>query len=60
MTDGSKSAFRFSKHETIVSVQFEPPERLPACIRFVELTQTKIYKRGTHTVHPEYRIVAPT
>ncbi len=51
---GSKSAFRFSKHAKIVSVQFQPQERAEACVRFVDLIRAEIYSDATNTVKPTY------
>jgi hypothetical protein len=52
--DGSKAAFRFSKHAQIVSVQFEPPSRSASCVKFVESLKEEIYKKGTTAVKPSY------
>jgi len=54
MQDGSSSAFLFSKKAKIVNVQFYPPTRVGACVKFVELIKAKIYAPGTNTVMPRY------
>jgi hypothetical protein len=56
MPDGSSSAFLFSKLAKIVNVQFYPPERVGACVKFVELIKAKIYAPGTQTVLPQYEV----
>ena len=54
MTDGSHTAFLFSKHDQIVSVQFYPEARVDACVKFAEQIQQTVYRPGTTTVQPKY------
>ncbi len=55
--DGSKSVFRFSKHDKIVQVKFELPEHVATCVKFVQLIQQKIYKQGTTEAQTEYDFI---
>lgn len=50
-TNGSTS-FRFSKHDKIVTVQFEPQGCVRE-IRFIKVIQKEIYETGTGNVQPK-------
>lgn len=52
--DGSKLAFRFAKHDRIISVSFESDTRSAACAKFIDLIKTAIYRKGTTQVQTQY------
>jgi hypothetical protein len=52
MGDNSKSVFRFSKRDKLLSVRIE--KSVTASAKFAELIKAKIYKPGTSTVQTQY------
>jgi hypothetical protein len=55
--DESTSAFRFSKRDKIVSVNFLPENRAPACAKFVQLIREGTYHKTTGNVKAEYDFI---
>jgi hypothetical protein len=53
----SISAFRFSKHDKIVHLNFESESRAKACGKFVALIKEELFQPGTALVKPEYNFI---